>query len=79
MYWIDALFVDQPVGDNQKNLKKTLANIFESVPEDGTNSVVVGHHFTFGNAISSLPYLGMVVLKPEGEGKGFKVVTHFEF
>ncbi|PAY13470.1 histidine phosphatase family protein [Bacillus sp. 7705b] len=79
LYWMDALFVDQPVGDNQKNLKKALANIFESIPEDDTNSVVVGHHFTFGNVISSLPYLGMVVLKPEGEGKGFKVVTNFEF
>ncbi|KPV56836.1 hypothetical protein QJ48_25535 [Paenibacillus sp. A3] len=52
-----------------------LLHILESRPADGSNTVLVGHDFTFGDAFPGLPYLGMVILEPGGQGKGYRFLS----
>ncbi|SFF47371.1 Histidine phosphatase superfamily (branch 1) [Paenibacillus algorifonticola] len=57
--------------------KNHLPQLLEVVPKQGFNQVFVAHQFTFNNQLKEfddLLYLGMVLLKPLGEGKGYTVV-----
>ncbi|KQO18417.1 histidine phosphatase family protein [Paenibacillus sp. Leaf72] len=57
--------------------KNHLPQLLEIVPKQGFNQVFVAHHFTFNNQLKEYDdfiHLGMVWLKPLGEGKGYTVV-----
>jgi len=54
--------------------------LLDSIPTERFNQVFVGHHFTFGGQIepTQLSYLGLVVLKPLGQGRGYTVLNTIE-
>ena len=78
LLYMDLLLKQNPNEDELKK-KMLLANILGTNPKKGLNTVIVGHRFTFGDAIPDIPYLGMVILKPESGEKGYEVVTLVEF
>lgn len=51
--------------------------MLETPPEAGLNQIFVAHHHHFNNQLNpseKFGYLDLVLLKPLGRGKGYKVV-----
>ncbi|RRJ66037.1 hypothetical protein EHV15_26320 [Paenibacillus oralis] len=51
-------------------------DLLESVPSEGFNQIMIGHYYSFGGQVEprQLLHLGLVILKPMGQGQGFTVV-----
>ncbi|MEB4818363.1 hypothetical protein [Bacillus thuringiensis] len=56
----------------QQQIKEDLIETLETVPTDKFNKVLIAHHYKFDASYRKLPHMGMVVLKPNGPGKGFE-------
>ncbi|XOK63972.1 histidine phosphatase family protein [Paenibacillus elgii] len=74
LYQIGVLQSERP-NEAEQSVKTRLLHILESRPANGSNTVLIGHHFTFGDAFPELPYLGMVILEPAGQGKGYRFLS----
>lgn len=71
---MNVLLEDQSNAD-ELFMKQHLTRILESKPEKDHSVVLVGHHFTFGGRISGIPYLGVVVIEPKGNGNSYEIIT----
>ncbi|MDA2302848.1 histidine phosphatase family protein [Bacillus cereus group sp. MYBK95-2] len=56
----------------QQKIKEELIHTLETPPSDGLNKVLIAHLHLFDAAQNDLPYMGMVVLKPNGPGEGYQ-------
>lgn len=70
------------LGGNVTNVEMTntlteLTSKLEKVPVPGTNSVIIAHGFPPGVGLGDIPYLGTVVVKPKGQGKGYDIIDRF--
>lgn len=48
----------------------------EIIPEQRRNKVIVAHEFPGGVGLGHIPSMGTVIIKPNGEGNGYAVVSH---
>jgi len=51
-----------------------LTSLLEKGPSSGTNKVIVAHSFPRGVGLDEIPNLGIVVVKPRGQGKGYEMI-----
>ncbi|PAO67508.1 histidine phosphatase family protein [Bacillus sp. X2(2017)] len=77
LYNMDVILKNNPVGD-EKDTKVRLIKMLETIPNSEMNTVIIGHHFTFGIENIRIPYLGVVVIRPMGIGKGYEVIANLE-
>ena len=70
---ISTLSSDTPPMD-QKRVLAELTSILEVIPPAGKNKVIIGHGFPKGVGLGDIPYMGTVMLKPRGKGKGYDVI-----
>ncbi|WP_156430943.1 histidine phosphatase family protein [Paenibacillus sp. FJAT-26967] len=77
-FWIRIYNLSGKVTTEEKDgTLKDLTSVLEKAPPSGTNQVIVAHSFPKGVGLGEIPYLGTVVVKPRGQGKGFDVVDKF--
>ncbi|WNS46697.1 histidine phosphatase family protein [Paenibacillus sp. MMS20-IR301] len=76
--YMDTLFTENP-DDAELKMKARLVSLLESLPSEGSNTVLVAHSFSFNNQIEARPYLGLILLKPRGKGQGYEIVDAFNF
>jgi hypothetical protein len=53
----------------------SLRSILEIQPPAKTNKVIIAHSFPNGIGLGEIPYMGTVIVKPQGRGKGYEIVT----
>ncbi|WP_274649863.1 histidine phosphatase family protein [Paenibacillus humicola] len=56
--------------------QETLAHLnelLETPPPAGANRVIVAHALPAGIAVGEIPYMGTVVVKPNGPGRGYEI------
>ncbi|URJ50989.1 histidine phosphatase family protein [Paenibacillus polymyxa] len=73
----EIAFSQQNIKIEPRLLKRELDQLLETAPEEGVNQIFVAHHHNFNNQLQlnkKFDYLNMVLLKPLGRGKGYKVV-----
>ncbi|RHW36150.1 histidine phosphatase family protein [Lysinibacillus yapensis] len=62
------------LSDEQQRILTTFNSVMEIVPKKGKNKVIVAHTFPKGLGLGDIPYMGTVLIKPKGEGKGYDVI-----
>ncbi|WP_149093858.1 histidine phosphatase family protein [Paenibacillus terrae] len=73
----EIAFSQQNVQIEPRLVQRELDQLLETAPEAGLNQIFVAHRHHFNNQLNpneKFGYLNMVVLKPLGTGKGYKVV-----
>ncbi|WP_424767830.1 histidine phosphatase family protein [Paenibacillus sp. sgz302251] len=58
----------------QERIVKALTSVLEVKPPAGKNKVIVDHSFPSDVGLGEIPYMGTVLVRPLGEGKGYEVV-----
>ncbi|TDL65054.1 histidine phosphatase family protein [Rhodococcus qingshengii] len=73
-FWVDVyrLNGNLPSGDRQRILNG-LQSVLESKPEEGRNNIIIAHSFPEGIGLGQIPYMGTVIVKPNGIGNGYEV------
>ncbi|WP_310829560.1 histidine phosphatase family protein [Paenibacillus pedocola] len=61
----------------QQGLVNDLTSALEGSPSPGTNKVIIAHSFPQGVGLGEIANLGTIIIKPNGQGKGFEVVGRF--
>lgn len=56
-----------------------LNELFEKPIHQGTNKIIIGHTFSPNKVLGEIPYMGVVIIKPNGVGRGYKVVNKISF
>ncbi|MNC57271.1 hypothetical protein D3C75_1069190 [compost metagenome] len=65
-----------PPAEQQKTLND-LTSVLEVLPSPRANKVIIAHSFPQGVGLGGISDLGTVIVKPNGQGKGFEVVGRF--
>lgn len=63
--------------DEQNRIVHAMAAVLEKEPPAGANQVIVSHSFPQGVGLGDIPYLGTVIIKPQGSGRGYEVVGKY--
>lgn len=63
----------------QANTLTELTSKLEKIPISGTNTIIVAHSFPCKAGLGEIPYLGTVVVKPKGPGKGYDIIDRISF
>lgn len=58
----------------EQMIKNNLVKLLETLPSQGNNRVFIAH-----SAFGGIPYMSMVVIKPDGEGRKYEVVTKISY
>ncbi|HDR8196643.1 histidine phosphatase family protein [Bacillus thuringiensis] len=58
----------------EQEIKNNLIKLFETLPLQGKNKVFIAH-----SAFGGIPYMGMVVINPGGEGNKYEIVTKLSY
>jgi hypothetical protein len=58
-----------------QNALAEFMKILETPPIRGSNKIIVGHSFPDGQVLGEIPYMGTVVIRPKGQGKGYEIVA----
>ncbi|MNN62607.1 hypothetical protein D3C81_1779250 [compost metagenome] len=75
-YWVKIYNLSGNVtSDERKSTLTELTSVLEKHPATGTNKVIIAHSFPQGLGLGEIPYMGTVILKPKGEGRGYDVVA----
>ncbi|CAH1195093.1 hypothetical protein PAECIP111892_01957 [Paenibacillus auburnensis] len=61
----------------QQRIVNDLTSVLEVLPSPGTNRIIIAHGFPQGVGLGEVANLGTVIIKPNGQGKGFEVVGRF--
>ena len=73
LYEIYRLGENLPSSESQMILNH-FQSMLEIPPLEGENKVIVAHSFPKGVGLGEIPYMGTVIVKPNGEGNGYEVV-----
>lgn len=74
-FWVDIYMLSAPIGQwEQSRILNTLQVVLQSLPEPGTNTVIIGHSFPRGVGLGRIPNMGTVIIRPYGQGRGFEIV-----
>lgn len=74
-FWVRIYNLSGNVTPSERNSTlAALTSLLETVPSSGKNTVIISHSFPDGVGLGEIPYLGTVVIKPRGQGKGYEVV-----
>ena len=76
---IDYLHRDKITGEEEQNILDKLTTIFETPLSQGSNRIIIGHSFPPGKGMGEVPYMGTVLIKPNGAGKGYEIVRRISF
>ncbi|WP_325063577.1 histidine phosphatase family protein [Risungbinella massiliensis] len=60
---------------NQESILNYLRSVLEIKPPMGSNKVIIAHSFPKGVGLGEIPDMGTVVVEPQGQGNGYKVVA----
>ncbi|MFC5649074.1 histidine phosphatase family protein [Paenibacillus solisilvae] len=71
---INVLSSDERTNEEERIILKKLAELFEIPVPQGSNLVIVGHTFPAGKGLGEIPFMGTVVIKPNGAGKGYEII-----
>ncbi|OPA77788.1 hypothetical protein BVG16_15285 [Paenibacillus selenitireducens] len=71
---IAKLSQTQITNEQKQNILSIFSKLIEKQPPRGTNFIIVGHSFPTGEALGDIPYMGAVVIKPKGPGKGYDFI-----
>jgi len=58
----------------QQQILKNSQSQLEKIPPHGTNQVIIAHSFPSGIGLGKISNMGMVIVKPKGEGNGYEIV-----
>ena len=72
-YEIYRLSENLPTSEIQSILTN-FKSVLETIPIGGGNKVIVAHSFPKGVGLGEIPYMGTIIIKPNGVGNGFEVV-----
>jgi broad specificity phosphatase PhoE len=75
-FWIEVykLSGNLPSLERQRILSY-LNSVLETMPEEGRNTVIVAHSFPNEIGLGHISNMGTVIIKPNGQGNGYIVVT----
>jgi phosphohistidine phosphatase SixA len=75
-FWVEVyrLCGNLPSSERQRILNY-LRSVLETVPEVGSNQLIVAHSFPEGMGLGQIPNMGTVIVKPNGIGNGYEVVS----
>ncbi|WP_369998243.1 histidine phosphatase family protein [Paenibacillus sp. RC84] len=77
-FWVRIYKLSGPISATEKeNTLATLTSVLEKMPLPGTNRVIFAHSFPKGIGLGEIPYMGTVVVKPQGKGNGYEIVGKF--
>jgi len=76
---IDKLLVESYPAEKKQQILSNLSKLFETPPTDGKNTVIVAHTFPPNVALGDIPNLGIVIIKPKGNGRGYEIVGRISF
>ncbi len=61
----------------QQGIVNDLTSVLEVLPSPGTNQIIIAHSFPQGVGLGGIADLGTVIVKPNGQGKGYQVAGRF--
>ncbi|WP_246050005.1 histidine phosphatase family protein [Aquibacillus sediminis] len=74
--WVQVYNLSTNLNQMQQNqLLNQLQTKFESIPQQGTNQVIIGHSFPANIGLGPISNMGTVVIQPHGQGYGFEIVA----
>lgn len=75
-FWIEVykLSGNLPSLEKQRILSN-LNSVLETIPEEGRNTVIVAHGFPKWIGLGHISNMGTVIIKPNGQGNGYIVVS----
>ncbi|WP_226536840.1 histidine phosphatase family protein [Fictibacillus halophilus] len=75
-FWIEIykLSGNLPSFERQRILSH-FRSVLETIPERGRNTVIVAHGFPNEIGLGLISNMGTVIIKPDGQGNGYKVVS----
>lgn len=71
---IEYLRSEKITQQEEQDIIEKLNKIFEIPVHQGTNKIIIGHTFSPDKVLGEIPYMGMVIIKPNGVGRGYKIV-----
>lgn len=71
---INHLFSEHISNEELDDILDNITKNLETKPPNGKNTVIVGHTFPKDEALGDIPYMGTVVIKPNGEGQGYEII-----
>jgi phosphohistidine phosphatase SixA len=77
--YIDYLHRDKITREEEQSILDKLTSIFETPLSQGSNRMVIGHSFPSEKGLGEVPYMGTVLIKPNGAGKGYEIVRRISF
>ncbi|WP_233277440.1 histidine phosphatase family protein [Paenibacillus durus] len=73
-FWIKIYRLSGDITPSEREDTLTaLTSVLEKAPASGTNQVIVAHSFPPGIGLGEIPNLGIVVVKPGGQGNGYEI------
>ncbi|HWK23692.1 MAG TPA: histidine phosphatase family protein [Ureibacillus sp.] len=77
-FWLNVYGLNEnlPSGERQRILNR-LQKALELKPQAGQNNIIIAHSFPKGQGLGEIPYMGTVIIKPNGVGNGFEIINRF--
>jgi hypothetical protein len=75
-FWVEIYKLSgNLVSEERKRTLDNLQSLLEIQPEEGRNKVIIAHSFPKGIGLGQISDMETIVVKPLGQGKGFKEIA----
>jgi len=75
-FWVEVYRLSGNLpGRERRRILHHLQSVLETKPVTGRNKVIIAHSFPQGVALGQIPDMGTVIVRPKGEGNGYKIVS----
>lgn len=74
-FWFEIYRLSGDLASGEKQIiLNNFTSVLEAIPVEGKNKVIVAHSFPEGVGLGEIPFMGTVIIKPEGAGNGYEIV-----
>lgn len=76
LFWAEIYRLSSKLSDKEQNrILTSLQSALEIKPPKGSNRVIIGHSFPQWVGLGQIPNMGTVVVRPLGQGAGYKIIS----
>ncbi|WP_231710792.1 histidine phosphatase family protein [Gracilibacillus suaedae] len=77
-FWVEVYHLSADLSIEQtESIIKYFYSLLEIKPPAGQNKVIIAHSFPNHIGLGPIPNMGIVMIEPLGQGKGFNLISRF--